>query len=139
MKHGGPQIPSRLDAVDAPHIKRCLAAGLVEVTGGKAHLTPAGRVAVADRLVSDIARESAGEQVGTSPGPVLGGCPRVGAEEGHRRARGEGPATRGHAREGQLIAGAVTTAVFLAITATHSRIVLSWISSTLRIPPSGSR
>jgi len=57
VQHGGPEFPSRLSAVDAPHIKRCVAAGLVEVVGNKARLTPAGREAVADVLVQDIGRE----------------------------------------------------------------------------------
>jgi hypothetical protein len=57
VQHGGPEFPTRLDAVDAPHIKRCLAAGLVEVVGNRARLTPAGREAVADALIKDIARE----------------------------------------------------------------------------------
>lgn len=54
----GPEFPSRVPAVDAPHLKRVYEAGLVEVVGNKARLTPAGRVAVADELVQDIARES---------------------------------------------------------------------------------
>jgi hypothetical protein len=57
VEHGGPEFPSRVPAVDAPHLKRCLAAGLVEVVGSKARLTPAGREAVAGALVKDIARE----------------------------------------------------------------------------------
>ena len=57
VKHGGPEFPSRVDAVDAPHLKRCLAAGLIEVVGNKAQLTPAGRAAFGDRLIQDIARE----------------------------------------------------------------------------------
>ena len=57
VEHGGPEFPSRVPAVDAPHLKRCLAAGFVEVVGSKARLTPTGREAVADALVKDIARE----------------------------------------------------------------------------------
>jgi len=58
VKHGGPEFPSRVEAVDAPHLKRCLAAGLIEVVGNRARLTPAGRVAVADAIISDIERKS---------------------------------------------------------------------------------
>lgn len=54
----GPEFPSRVDAVDAPHIRRTVQAGLVEVVGNRARLTPAGREAVADLLVQDIGRES---------------------------------------------------------------------------------
>lgn len=57
VQHVGPEFPSRLPAVDAPHIKRCLAAGLVEVAGNKVRLTPGGRAAVADALVKDLERE----------------------------------------------------------------------------------
>lgn len=57
VEYGGPEFPSRVPAVDAPHLKRCLAAGLVEIVGSKARLTPAGREAVADALVKDISRE----------------------------------------------------------------------------------
>jgi hypothetical protein len=57
VKHGGPEFPSRVDAVDAPHLKRCLAAGLIEIVGNKARLTSAGRTSVGDALIQDIARE----------------------------------------------------------------------------------
>jgi hypothetical protein len=57
VEHGGPEFPSRVPAVDAPHLKRCLAAGLVEVVGGKARLTPTGRSAVVDEIEKDLARE----------------------------------------------------------------------------------
>ena len=54
----GPEFSSRVPAVDAPHLKRTVQAGLVEVVGSKARLTGAGREAVADALVKDIERES---------------------------------------------------------------------------------
>lgn len=54
----GHEFPSRVPAVDAPHLKRTLQAGLVEVVGNNARLTEAGRQAVADALVQDITRES---------------------------------------------------------------------------------
>lgn len=57
LEHGGPKFPSRVAAVHAPHLKRCLAAGLIEVVGNEARLTPAGRTSVADAIVQDIARE----------------------------------------------------------------------------------
>lgn len=59
ITHGGPNLPVRLDAVDAPHIRRTLDAGLVEAVGNRLHLTSAGRAAVADLLVQDIERERA--------------------------------------------------------------------------------
>jgi hypothetical protein len=57
IENGGPVFPSRMHAVDLPHIKRCLAAGLIEVVGDKARLTAAGREAVGDALIHDIDRE----------------------------------------------------------------------------------
>jgi len=57
LQHG-PEFPSRVPATDAPHLRRTVAAGLVEVAGGRARLTEAGRVAVADTIVEDIERES---------------------------------------------------------------------------------
>jgi len=59
VEHGGPEFPfpSRVPAVDAPHLRRCVAAGLVEVVGNRARLTSEGREAVADALVTDIGRE----------------------------------------------------------------------------------
>lgn len=54
----GPEFSSRVPAVDAPHLKRTLQAGLVEVVGSNARLTETGRQAVADALVQDITRES---------------------------------------------------------------------------------
>jgi hypothetical protein len=58
LDHGGPEFPSRVEAVHAPHLKRCLAAGLIEVVGAKARLTADGRAAVADLIVQDIDREA---------------------------------------------------------------------------------
>jgi hypothetical protein len=55
----GPEFSSRVHAVDAPHLKRCLAAGLIEAAGGgKMRLTQTGREAVGDQLIQDIERES---------------------------------------------------------------------------------
>lgn len=50
----GPEFPSRVPAVDAPHLKRCVAAGLIEVEGSRARLTSVGREIVADQLVKEI-------------------------------------------------------------------------------------
>lgn len=58
LAHGGPEFSSRVPAVDVTHLKRTVAAGLVEVVGNKARLTADGRVAVADAIVKDIDRES---------------------------------------------------------------------------------
>ena len=57
LEYGGPEFPSRVPTVHAPHLKRTVQAGLVEVVGNKARLTPVGRDAVADALIQDIARE----------------------------------------------------------------------------------
>ena len=57
IKHG-PAFPSRMDAVDAPHIKRTLALGLIEPTNGTLRLTEAGRALVAREIEKDLARES---------------------------------------------------------------------------------
>lgn len=66
IDRGGPVFLNTLYAVDRPHIKRCLEAGLIEVVGparrlrgvDRLQLTPAGRTAVADMLIRDIERES---------------------------------------------------------------------------------
>lgn len=58
VEHGGHPFPNRLEAVDRPHIKRTLDAGLVEVRGNSVHLTSAGRTAVADEIISDIEKKS---------------------------------------------------------------------------------
>lgn len=55
LKHG-PEFSARVASVDAPHLKRCLAAGLIEVEGARARLTSAGRVAVADEIINEIGR-----------------------------------------------------------------------------------
>jgi hypothetical protein len=57
LEHDGPEFPSRVPAVHAPHLKRTVEAGLVEVNGSRAHLTAAGREIVADALIKDIDRE----------------------------------------------------------------------------------
>jgi hypothetical protein len=58
IESGGRPFSNRLAAVDRPHIKRTLDAGLVEIRGNNVHLTPAGRTAVADEIISDIERLS---------------------------------------------------------------------------------
>jgi hypothetical protein len=57
IEHGGREFSSRVHAVELPHLKRCLAAGLIEVVGDKARLTAAGRTNVGDMIIQDIARE----------------------------------------------------------------------------------
>jgi hypothetical protein len=58
LEHG-PVFPSRLDAVDAPHIKRTMQLGFVEPKSGVSlQLTEAGREIVADAIIGDIERES---------------------------------------------------------------------------------
>jgi hypothetical protein len=54
----GPTFPSRMAAVDAPHIKRTLALGLVEPVGGSLRLTETGRDLVEREIEKDLARES---------------------------------------------------------------------------------
>ena len=54
----GPAFPSRMAAVDAPHIKRTLALGLIEPKGGTLHLTEAGRALVEREIEKNLARES---------------------------------------------------------------------------------
>ena len=54
----GPAFPSRMAAVDAPHIKRTLALGLIEPVGGALHLTEAGRALVEREIEKNLARES---------------------------------------------------------------------------------
>lgn len=56
VKHGGPTFPGRVPAVYAPHLKRTVAAGLVEVVGNAARLTTIGRKAVTEALEQDLAR-----------------------------------------------------------------------------------
>lgn len=59
VHHGGPEFPSRLAAVDAPHIKRTVALGLVEPTGrGTLRLTDAGRELIEREIEKDLARKS---------------------------------------------------------------------------------
>ena len=54
----GPEFPSRMDAVDAPHIKRTLALGLIEAkNGGTLRLTATGRERVEREIEKDLARE----------------------------------------------------------------------------------
>jgi hypothetical protein len=58
LEHG-PSFPSRMAAVDAPHIKRTLALGLIEPrNGGMLHLTEMGRELVAREIEKDLAREA---------------------------------------------------------------------------------
>jgi len=54
----GPSFPSRMAAVDAPHIKRTLALGLIEPKNGTLHLTETGREVVEREIEKDLARES---------------------------------------------------------------------------------
>lgn len=54
----GPTFPSRMAAVDAPHIKRTLALGLVEPVGGSLRLTETGRELVEREIEKDLARET---------------------------------------------------------------------------------
>jgi len=54
----GPEFPGRMAAVDAPHIKRTLALGLVEATGSGLRLTASGRELVEREIEKDLARES---------------------------------------------------------------------------------
>jgi hypothetical protein len=54
----GPVFPSRMAAVDAPHIKRTLTLGLIEPKNGTLHLTEAGRELVEREIEKDLARET---------------------------------------------------------------------------------
>jgi hypothetical protein len=53
----GPVFPSRMPVVDAPHIKRTLALGLVEPSGSMLRLTETGRELVEREIEKDLARE----------------------------------------------------------------------------------
>lgn len=44
--------PLRADATAAPHLKRCLAAGLCEVDGNSLRLTPEGMRAIAENPIA---------------------------------------------------------------------------------------
>ena len=52
----GPEFPSRMAAVDAPHIKRTLALGLIEAKNGALRLTETGRDLVEREIEKDLAR-----------------------------------------------------------------------------------
>lgn len=54
----GPTFPSRMATVDAPHIKRTIALGLVEPVGGSLRLTDAGRELVTREIEQNLAREA---------------------------------------------------------------------------------
>ena len=54
----GPVFPSRMAAVDAPHIKRTLALGLIEAKNGTFRLTDTGRDLVEREIEKNLARES---------------------------------------------------------------------------------
>jgi hypothetical protein len=55
----GPEFPSRMDAVDAPHIKRTLALGLLEAKNGSTlRLTETGRELIEREIEKDLARAS---------------------------------------------------------------------------------
>ncbi len=59
IEHGAPEFPSRITAVDAPHIRRTMELGLVEPTSaGTLRLTEAGRDLVKREIEKDLARES---------------------------------------------------------------------------------
>lgn len=53
----GPTFPSRMAAVDAPHIKRTVALGLVEPVNGSLRLTAEGRGLVEREIEQTLARE----------------------------------------------------------------------------------
>lgn len=61
LQYGPNDIPRRVPAVDAPHLKRCVMAGLLEEHGGSMRLTPEGRTRVADELVDKIAKSSSSQ------------------------------------------------------------------------------
>ena len=69
----GPEFSSRMAAVDAPHIKRTLALGLIEAkNGGTLHLTATGRELVEREIEKDLARaESYTPRVSTLVKPEL--------------------------------------------------------------------
>lgn len=46
LAKGRTEFPNQIHAVDAPHIRRCLKAGLIHVVGSNLRLTPAGEIAV---------------------------------------------------------------------------------------------
>jgi len=54
----GPVFPSRMATVDAPHIKRTIALGLIEPTNGSLRLTEAGRELVRTEIEKNIERET---------------------------------------------------------------------------------
>ena len=54
----GPEFPNRMAAVDAPHIKRTVALGLVEPKNGNLRLTETGRELVEREIEKSLARES---------------------------------------------------------------------------------
>ena len=61
LNNGGRStFSNRLERVDYPHIKRCLAGGMVAVSSPTTlSLTPAGRAAVLQRLRRDLASQEA--------------------------------------------------------------------------------
>lgn len=63
VEHGGPQFPSRMAAVDAPHIRRTVELGLAEPANGgtRLRLTEAGRDLVEREIEKDLAREQSYE------------------------------------------------------------------------------
>lgn len=54
---GHRSFPNQIYAIDKPHIRRCIEAGLVEPEGRQLVLTDAGVERVADDLIQDIERE----------------------------------------------------------------------------------
>lgn len=53
----GPTFSARVPATDAPHLKRCMQAGLLEPAGsGMVRLTSEGRTRVGDEIINKLAR-----------------------------------------------------------------------------------
>lgn len=57
VHHGKTAFPNEISSTSRAHIKRCMEGGLIEPAGKNLHLTPAGRTAVADEIISRINRE----------------------------------------------------------------------------------
>jgi hypothetical protein len=71
LRNGGrSEFSNRLDAVDHPHIKRCLAGGLVEVSSPTTlKLTPAGATIVMRRLRENASRAAESIAIAQRRGP----------------------------------------------------------------------
>lgn len=69
LRHGGrSHFSNRVDGVDAPHIKRCLAAGLLEVIGRELVLTPRGTEIVSRRLQTTLKQTAQGIDIAVTRG-----------------------------------------------------------------------